>query len=425
MFKWLGKPSIARGVSFAGTLVVLLGALVAATIIAVTISKVYGTLVTRPHVMVSESYYLVNEDKLYLHALFYNVGQGNTRFRYLRLYIPISINNEKRVNTITVYGNTSVFNETGTPQPIVNASVNFGSRVKYVELIIEEGPRGTAYTGRQYYTTRLRFHLITGEIVEMTLNLTNMFTGENIYPAPSIVRYIYFANGTIVKLFDYQRYRQSVRPYVPLPYKAILKPGDIIEIHIDSPTLYYGYDSNYYDGYIPLQIAEYGLRGYQTFDFINKLMSLLYNDRVFFLYTEYQINLVFHNVNSNTTIHTQPETTIIWWFYFFFYLYYESFFVWDEEFLWNGSLWHNITNYRYRHLLWYPKPIYDVEPGVSEVYPHVWEGYINPLIRSGGDTLYMDISIPLPEGSSVNAEDILGLAVFDREVVPVFFKRTR
>lgn len=420
--KRIGYLKIMRGVSFAGTLVVLLGALVAATIIAITINKVYGTLATRPLIMTSSTYYIVEDGRIRFNALFYNVGQGNTRFKYLKLYIPLSTDGENKVSIITVYGNTSVFNETTTPTPLVGAVVNFGSRVEYVELIIEEGdPTNTAYTGSEYYITRLRFHMITGEVIEVTLNLTDSY--GNTYPAPSIVRYIYYANGTIVQLFTNQSYRQVVQNLTRIPYRAILKPGDIIEIHIDSNEP--RFPSNYYDGYIPIQITEYGFIGYYTFDFISNLIMLLYYGGVRTVTISHETNIVFHNLKANTTFDTPSMLTRIRWrrIWISFYISYRSYFVWNGIYNWNGSVKYDAVDYYCLATALYGACF--LISTLNYTMDNVWEGYVNPLVKSSGGALYIDVLIPIPPDYKVNAEKILGVAVFDREAVPLLFSRIR
>jgi len=76
------------GISFAGTLIVLLGGLVAATIAAIIIMNLFNTMNTQPYITVSDAYYVNSSKFLHFHVLFYNVGRSSETLKEIYIYIP-------------------------------------------------------------------------------------------------------------------------------------------------------------------------------------------------------------------------------------------------------------------------------------------------------------------------------------------------
>jgi len=79
---------VTLGVSFIGTLVVLIGGLVAATIAAVIIMNLFNTLSTQPYIVVNNAYFVNTTDFIHFHVLFYNVGRSSVAFEYMYIYLP-------------------------------------------------------------------------------------------------------------------------------------------------------------------------------------------------------------------------------------------------------------------------------------------------------------------------------------------------
>jgi len=78
----------ALGVSFIGTLVVLIGGLIAATIAAIIIMNLFNTLSTQPYITVNNAYFVDTASFIHFHAQFHNVGRSSVVFKYMYIYMP-------------------------------------------------------------------------------------------------------------------------------------------------------------------------------------------------------------------------------------------------------------------------------------------------------------------------------------------------
>lgn len=97
-----------KAVSFVGTLVVLVGALVAASIVAVIIVSLFNALSTQPYVVAGEAYYINATNFTHLHVVLYNVGKGGAILDYMYIYAPINVSGNITELVLKVYSNGSV-----------------------------------------------------------------------------------------------------------------------------------------------------------------------------------------------------------------------------------------------------------------------------------------------------------------------------
>ncbi len=102
----------AKGISFVGTLVVLVGALIAASMAAVIIISLFNAMSTQPYVVAGEAYYINATNFTHFHVLFYNVGKGSAIFEYMYIYVPTNISGKIKVTVAKVIptGGTGLFN---------------------------------------------------------------------------------------------------------------------------------------------------------------------------------------------------------------------------------------------------------------------------------------------------------------------------
>lgn len=111
------------GVSFIGTLVVLVGALTAASIVAVIITGLFNAMSTQPYIVAGEAYYINATNFTHFHVLFYNVGKGGAVFEYMYIYAPTNISGAIKVTIAKVLNNGIVINNS-TGAIIGNATFN-------------------------------------------------------------------------------------------------------------------------------------------------------------------------------------------------------------------------------------------------------------------------------------------------------------
>lgn len=105
-----------RAISFIGTLVVALGALVAATIASMIIINMFNTMNTQPYISVGEAYYVNSTSYTHFHVMLYNAGRGEAEFQYMYIFFPTIIRGSLVNVTILVDSNGNIYdNDTGTP----------------------------------------------------------------------------------------------------------------------------------------------------------------------------------------------------------------------------------------------------------------------------------------------------------------------
>ncbi len=130
--------------------------------------------------------------------------------------------------------------------------------IRYIKILVEKAdPSDTAYSGEYYYITRIYLYLVNGEILEVHWKLDDNYGLTE--PAPTIIEYIYYSNGTTIQLFDTSN--NNVTPLVPLPYSAILYPGDKILVRMNENYN----DNDYDDGTFPVQFTREGFKSYESF----------------------------------------------------------------------------------------------------------------------------------------------------------------
>ncbi len=101
-----------RAISFIGTLVVALGALVAATVAAIIITSLFNAMNTQPYITAADAYYTNATNFTQLHVLFYNVGKGGAYFQYMYIYIPTNISGVIKTTIVKVLTSGEVLNNT-------------------------------------------------------------------------------------------------------------------------------------------------------------------------------------------------------------------------------------------------------------------------------------------------------------------------
>ncbi len=104
------KKRYRRAVSFIGTLVVALGALVAATIASIIIINIFNVMNTQPYVTVGEAYYINSTSYTHFHVILYNAGRGQATFQYMYIFFPTIINDNLVNITILVDSNGNIYN---------------------------------------------------------------------------------------------------------------------------------------------------------------------------------------------------------------------------------------------------------------------------------------------------------------------------
>ncbi len=102
------------GISFIGTLVVLVGALAAASIVAVIIVGLFNAMSTQPYIVGGEAYYVNATNFTHFHVVFYNLGKGGAIFEYMYIYAPTNISGTIKVTIAKVLSNGVIIdNSTG------------------------------------------------------------------------------------------------------------------------------------------------------------------------------------------------------------------------------------------------------------------------------------------------------------------------
>ncbi len=101
-----------KAVSFIGTLVVALGALIAATVAAIIITSLFNAMNTQPYITAADAYYTNATNFTHLHVLFYNVGKGGAYFQYMYVYIPTNISGTIKTTIAKVLASGEVLNNT-------------------------------------------------------------------------------------------------------------------------------------------------------------------------------------------------------------------------------------------------------------------------------------------------------------------------
>ncbi len=101
-----------KAVSFIGTIVVALGALIAATVAAIIITTLFNAMSTQPYITAGDAYYTNATNFTQLHVLFYNVGKGGAYFQYMYIYIPTNISGTIKTTVVKVLVTGEVINNT-------------------------------------------------------------------------------------------------------------------------------------------------------------------------------------------------------------------------------------------------------------------------------------------------------------------------
>ena len=105
-----------KAISFIGTIVVALGALVAATVASVIIINIFNVMNTQPYVTVGEAYYINSTKYTHFHAILFNAGRGKAIFQYMYIFFPTVISGELVNITIFLDKDGNIYdNDTGTP----------------------------------------------------------------------------------------------------------------------------------------------------------------------------------------------------------------------------------------------------------------------------------------------------------------------
>ncbi len=145
-----------------------------------------------------------------------------------------------------------------TVEMIIKYNSTIPEYVKYLNILIEQAdPSGTAYAGSHYYVVHIYMYLVNGEVLEIHWKLEDNYGVTD--PAPTIIEYIYYSNGSTIQLFDTST--GSATPLVSLPYRAILYPGDKILVRMNDNYN----DNNYGDGYFPVLFTMNGFKSYNYF----------------------------------------------------------------------------------------------------------------------------------------------------------------
>ncbi len=101
-----------KAISFIGTLVVALGALIAATVAAIIITTLFNAMNTQPYVTAADAYYTNATNFTQFHVLFYNVGKGGAYFQYMYMYVPTNISGTVKITIVKVLATGEVLNNT-------------------------------------------------------------------------------------------------------------------------------------------------------------------------------------------------------------------------------------------------------------------------------------------------------------------------
>lgn len=110
------KRDYRKAISFIGTLVVALGALVAATIASIIIINIFNVMNTQPYITVGEAYYINSTTYTNFHVILFNAGRGQATFQYMYIFLPTIVNGNLVNITILVDSNGNIYdNDTGTP----------------------------------------------------------------------------------------------------------------------------------------------------------------------------------------------------------------------------------------------------------------------------------------------------------------------